>query len=96
MKEDNSEKILYYKFSDSDEMWIYANQSNVDEEKKFNYHILTLIDNIPEIEDIESPLNMLKNIEKNPKVIDDGSLDYIRFIAIKDVAKKKIVNQFKK
>lgn len=98
MKENNSEKekIYYYKFGSSDEMWVYATANAIDGEKIFEYHILTLIDNIPEIEDIESPLSMLKNISKPPTIIEEGTLEYIRFIAIKDIANKKLLEQFKK
>jgi len=96
MKEEKIDKIYYYKFGQADEMWVYATTNNIGGDKIFNYHSLTLIDNIPEIEDIESPLNLLNNISKNPTIIEEGSLDYIRFIALRDIAKKNVLKQIKK
>ena len=96
MKEEKLDKIYYYKFGQADEMWVYANTNNLGGDKIFEYHILTLIDNIPEIEDIETPLLMLKNISKAPTVIEEGSLEYIRFMAVRDIASKNVLNQIKK
>ena len=92
MNEEKFEKITYYKIGESDEMWLY---STIDQNQMTHHLVLTLIDNVPEIEEVLSDDDIKSKISVEPQIIESGSLEYIRFIAIKDVAEKNILDQIK-
>ena len=83
--------VLNYRIEDS-EYWIYSTLIDND---NYKYYLLTLNDNIPSISDIKSPLELLQNIGVTPTEIYENSIEYIRFLAIKNIAENKVLYKMK-
>ena len=88
----NKEKIynvLKYSY-DGIDTWIYSTikGNNVDDSHK--YFLLTIKDGYPIIMDVENPIDTLKQMKSKPINIKDDVFEYMKFLAMKNLAEKDI------
>lgn len=90
------DRILKY-FNNNQDIWVYS-VKDIDENNNvlYRYYTLFLKDKVPVIIDLENPIETLKNIEITPTVVQEGTKDYLIFMAYKDVAEKNIMKKIKK
>lgn len=90
------DRILKY-FNDNQDIWIYS-VKDIDENNNvlYRYYTLFLKDKVPVIIDLENPIETLKNIKITPTVVQEGTKDYLIFMAYKDVAERNIMKKIKK
>ena len=90
------DKILKYKYEDQD-VWIYSIKDEDDNKSVlYKYYTLFLKDKIPVIIDLENPVETLQNINIAPTYVQEGTMDYVIFMAYKDVAERNIMEKIKK
>lgn len=81
---------------DNNAFWIYSIKGNDDNSDIFyKYYILRIKDNVPMIEDIKNPIATLQNINIQPQKILEGTIEYIKFMAIKEIADKNIIKKIR-
>ena len=93
---ENIDRVLKY-FYDNQDIWIYSIKVKDDNNNVlYKYYSLFLKDKIPVIIDLEDPIETLQNINIEPKKVEEGTKDYIIFMAYKDVAERHLMNKIKK
>ncbi|MBR1416434.1 MAG: hypothetical protein IJ572_01285 [Bacilli bacterium] len=85
--------VLYYTI-DNNDYWIYS-LKNI-EDNFYKYYLLSMEDNNPTITDITNPIDFLQKLNITPVEIYENSMEYIRFLAIKNIAEKKLLNVIKR
>ena len=78
---------------DEQEIWIYSTQNSGDL-NRFRYYMLYLKNNVPCIIELDNAMNKIQEFHSEPEDINENSVEYIKFIAIKEYA-EKILNKKK-
>lgn len=88
----NKEKIynvLKYSYNGTDS-WIYSTIKNNNIDESHKYFLLTIKDGYPTIMDVENPIDTLKQMQSKPISIKNDPYEYMKFIAMKNLAEKDI------
>ena len=90
------DRILKYNYNNQD-IWIYS-VKDIDENESelYKYYTLFLKDKVPVIIDLDNPIETLQNLNIKPFEVQEGTKDYLIFMAYKDVAERNIMNKIKK
>lgn len=88
-------EVLKYDESNN-EIWIYSVKNSNHDDIFLRYYMLIVSNNIPVIKNIKNPIETLQNIKTQPTNVHSDSLDYIRFLALKEIADKNILNKIRK
>ena len=95
MKNEITEVLKYD--DGKNEFWIYSESETSNHLPiYYKYYMLFLKNNVPSIQDIKNPIETLQNINIESKNIYEGSIDYIKFLAIKEIAEKNVVEKIRK
>jgi len=71
------------------EVWFYSTESQ-NSDNKYQYYMLYIKDNCPVILELDNAINKLQEFKSNPIDINKNSVEFIKFLAIKDYAEKYI------
>ena len=88
-------EVLKYD-ENNNEIWIYSVKNSNHDDIFLRYYMLIVSNNIPVIKNIKNPIETLQNIKTQPTNVHSDSLDYIRFLALKEIADKNILNKIRK
>lgn len=97
MKENkNITRILKYLY-DNQEVWIYSvKDRDKNNDILYRYYTMFFKERKPIIIDLQDPIQTLQNIDITPLEIKEGSIEYIKFLALKDIAEKDIITKMRK
>ncbi len=92
-------EVFKYKENDN-ENWVFSldetnDLSNNYIDRIYNYYLLAFKNNCPTIVKINNPMDLLNNIQDKYENIPEGSLNYLRFLAYKQIAENKIISKIK-
>ena len=83
------------KFSENDqEVWFYSTD-NLNDINRYRYYMLVLKNNVPSLEEIDNAMQRIQDFSSDPEDINENSIEYVRFMAIKEFA-EKILKKYKK
>lgn len=96
MEKEKIVSVLKYNYNNQD-IWIYSVEDKDDNSNiLYKYYTLFLKENKPIIIDLENPIETLQSLNiKTTKVV-EGTIDYLTFMAYKDIAKRNIMEKIKK
>ena len=86
--------IIKYNENDQ-EVWFYStdNQNSLN---RYKYYMLWLQNNHPELREVDNAMRVLQDFKSEPEDVNEDTLEYIRFLAIKDYAEKMLKHNKKR
>lgn len=96
MGRESIDRVLKY-FYDNQDIWVYS-VKDIDDNNNvlYRYYSLFLNEKKPVIIDLENPIETLQKVGITPQVVQEGTKDYLIFMAYKDIAERNIMNRIKK
>ena len=79
--------IIKY-IENNQEVWFYStdNQNAIN---RYKYYMLTLQGNFAKLEEIDNAMQKIQGFKTIPEDINENTLEYIKFLAVKEYAEKQ-------
>ena len=81
--------VLKYSYNNED-VWIYSTIIDNDNDSSHKYYLLYINDNYPKIIDVINPIDTLKQFKTKPTNIKNNPYEYMKFLAMKNLAESNI------